>query len=1440
MAGIVKRHLLATLLVAASLVAQTNAQTSQLVYSQNFNSAANDATGTSLNDGSNIVGSSAKVWYSTSWGSLPADQQLKALWLTPMESSRVGNFFMPDANPNQYVSAFSANFSVLVNYNRSLQTVADGFSLNFGKFNNTTSAYGGEAGVYSAGDGKTGDVLSFSFYTLTGAQKIEARYNGTTIASTPATIVVNNKTDGPPPNTAYLPVNISWDSNGVDLSYNGNTILSNVAIPGFNPGVGYKFAMAARTGSAFENLFVDDIAINTTVAPFVWSGGTGNWTTAGNWTVGTAPTTNNNWIVLAGAGGNANNNAVTAMQGLVFGSNATGSYVLSGNAFTIGADGIANNSTSTQTVSSNLTLGASQTFSANTGTLAFNGTINAGTNTLTVNGSNAVTINGALTGSGAFLTKSGSGNFTLGGTSAITKDTSVSAGTLQIGSGASLSNRMGSIASQAGESAAVNVNNGTWTNSSSLTIGTDGNGTLNLNGGSVSNTSGYIGYNATSVGVANVSAGTLSTTGALVVGNSGNGTLNLNGGTVSNTNSVLGWETNSTGAANVSGGNWTNNGIMIIGRFGNGTLNLTGGNVSNNAGTIGSANGISGVVSVGGGTWTNNGSLTVGLAGNGTLNITGGNVSNTFSRIGDQSNGVGVVTVSGGTWTNNGSISVGLSGNGTLNISGGTVNNGLTTIGGHASSTGVVNMSNGTWIHTGNLTIGSSGSATLNLTGGNLTNQSSTIGFGVVTAVANVSGGTWTNCGPMVVGSSGNGTLNLTGGTVSVGNGTGTLSLAVYGTSTSTLNIGNGTTAGTLQAGTVTGGGGTALVRFNHTGNHTLGSKLAGSLSVNKTGLGTTILSGNTTYTGTTTINSGTLEIASTGLLGGGNYSRAIVNNGTFIHGSNSNQILSGTISGSGGLVKKGNGTLTLSGANTYNGGTTILGGILATSGNERLADANSVTIGSVGRLRIGGIETIDSVSGAGSVNLQGHLTTGASSSSYAGEFAGWGTLTKSGQGSFTLTGASAHTGDTIVSGGTLVLANANALWSGGVVNLQSGGTITVNQRTFIGALDQNGGIVNGTGELVATLTATNNGSLDAVIADGPDFAAGILKRTSGTTTIGAANTFTGAINLQGGTLQLAEGGSFSSASSLATSSGATMDLNNKSQTFSRISGAGGTVSLGTGNLTVNQSSESEFGGSITGSGGLTKSGAGNLTLTGASTYLGATTVSAGQLTVDGSIASNATIQSGARLTGSGRVGGLIINSGATVNPGNSPGALSVDGNAVWNAGSNYDWESLAINTDGGIQTAAGTDWDFMDISGTLTLGGLSGATPFNLNLTSLSSSTSAGEIPDWDPNIGSTWLIARAASGIYLDSSLVGMNQNYSSFFNINTAGWSGGLPVGGFQVITLGSSTDLYLQAVNSAAIPEPGQVAASILLLIGISGYVWHKRRKEAKAKAAADTA
>lgn len=81
---------------------------------------------------------------------------------------------------------------------------------------------------------------------------------------------------------------------------------------------------------------------------------------------------------------------------------------------------------------------------------------------------------------------------------------------------------------------------------------------------------------------------------------------------------------------------------------------------------------------------------------------------------------------------------------------------------------------------------------------------------------------------------------------------------------------------------------------------------------------------------------------------------------------------------------------------------------------------------------------------------------------------------------------------------------------------------------------------------------------------------------------------------------------------------------------------------------------------------------------------------------------------------------------------------------------------------------------------------------------------------------------------------TLVSVGTNYSSLFNIDTTGWSGGLTTGGFQVITLGNTTDLYLQAIGSAAVPEPGQIAASLLLLAGIGGYVWVRSRKGAKKK------
>src|SRR5690606_31004859 len=76
-------------------------------------------------------------------------------------------------------------------------------------------------------------------------------------------------------------------------------------------------------------------------------------------------------------------------------------------------------------------------------------------------------------------------------------------------------------------------------------------------------------------------------------------------------------------------------------------------------------------------------------------------------------------------------------------------------------------------------------------------------------------------------------------------------------------------------------------------------------------------------------------------------------------------------------------------------------------------------------------------------------------------------------------------------------------------------------------------------------------------------------------------------------------------------------DLDGFDLVMPSIAGSGGTITLGSGTLTVNAASAQSYGGSISGTGGLTKAGAGTLTLTGASSYSGPTTLNGGRLVLD-------------------------------------------------------------------------------------------------------------------------------------------------------------------------------------------------------------------------------
>jgi len=566
-------------------------------------------------------------------------------------------------------------------------------------------------------------------------------------------------------------------------------------------------------------------------------------------------------------------------------------------------------------------------------------------------------------------------------------------------------------------------------------------------------------------------------------------------------------------------------------------------------------------------------------------------------------------------------------------------------------------------------------------------------------------------------------------------------------------------------------------------------------LALIKDGEGTQILAGSNSYGLETKINAGTLQVGNGGASGGLG-AGDVINNATLVINRSSAYALGNDISGSGQLVQAGPGTTTLSGSNTYTGGTTVSAGRLATSGNERLADTGVVTVGSGGTFALGGQERIGSLGGAGAVELGGTLTTGADSSEFSGRITGAGSLVKDGAGIFTLSGSNNYTGDTSIHGGKLVLASSNSLGQASVVKIGAGGTLEASQRVVVGFVDLDGGTIIGSDKLVSALTLVNSGTVSG-LADGSDFNAGILKRTVGLATVNGANSFTGTVKIEAGTIQMASGGSFDQGSSLYLYDGATMDLNGYAQAFSKLDGAAGTVSLGSGNLTVRGADNSDFGGVIQGSGRLFKDGTGVLTLTGANThsggtevtggrlvgnttslngaitntatvefqqndnanlgasitgdgavvksgagaltiinaqaYTGTTSVEAGALKVNGSLAGGVTVQSGAMLGGSGSVGGQItVSEGGNLSPGNSPGVLTAANGLSLATGSTFTWE-LTGNTAAG----RGTSFDGVDVTG--------GALSIGIGVTSSLVFDFVGSTVDWENVFWSedrSWLV--------------------------------------------------------------------------------------------------
>ena len=568
---------------------------------------------------------------------------------------------------------------------------------------------------------------------------------------------------------------------------------------------------------------------------------------------------------------------------------------------------------------------------------------------------------------------------------------------------------------------------------------------------------------------------------------------------------------------------------------------------------------------------------------------------------------------------------------------------GLVSIGGTNTGNTSFNLWNGTLTLNrnvqvfGDTTPGSSGRTSLS---GQITGSG---GITVTQGRVTLQNGTNNFTGPVAVNSGATLQLDVGGGTnevipnssaVTVN---GSLNFASGGTETIGSLAGSGTVSSVVGGNYSLVIGGSASTTFSGVINN--GS---GTVSLTKSGTGALTLSGTSSYSGTTTISNGTLQVA--GLLGGGNYGAAISNNASLAFSNSASQTLSGVISGSGTLTKAGLGTLTLSQANSYSGGTvvsqgTLMGGASTSfgSGSIVLGDGNTGTssvvlvANSSGNTTIANAITVANL-GTGLVSIGG-TNTGS------GSYNAW-------TGTLTLNRNVQLFGDTTPgsSGRTSFLGQITG--SGGITVTQGCVTLQSTTNNFTGPVVVNSGatlqldVANGINELIPNSSAvTVNGALN--------FASG-----GGTETIGSLAGSGTVSSIVGGTYRLVVGGS-------------------DSTTFS------GVINNGSGVI------------------GLTKSGAGTQTLSGTSSYSGGTIVSAGQLvgttaSLQGAITNNASVAFDQATTGN--YANTMSGSGSLTKLG--VGTLRITGSNGYSGGTtitNGTVEVSAGGSAGGSAAALGT-----------------------------------------------------------------------------------------------------------------------------------------------------
>jgi autotransporter-associated beta strand protein len=471
-----------------------------------------------------------------------------------------------------------------------------------------------------------------------------------------------------------------------------------------------------------------------------------------------------------------------------------------------------------------------------------------------------------------------------------------------------------------------------------------------------------------------------------------------------------------------------------------------------------------------------------------------------------------------------------------------------------------------------------------------------------------ISGGSLVVQDTIYVGDQNNGTLNISGGTVRTTNIQ--LGNTVYDSNGNPTNY-TGTfnfTGGTLQ-----------LMAEIVQGVGTAGSWTSGA---------------NWTWSGGTIQALGAFTISAPATIGSGG---AIINNNDF------NGTISAALGGTGAFTTSGAGVVTLSGSNSYSGGTNINGGELSISSDANVGGSTSTINFNGGFLQ---------VTGTTLTNLNSHtvnwstfnggfdISNSANTFTVSQNIGGTGSLTVAGAGTLVLSGTNTFSGGVTVIGGVLsVSADANLGAVGNPLTL-NGGTLDVVGTALTSTADHPLGTFGG-----GTFDISTSGAV-FTISQQVNGTGNLTKTGPGTLILGTRDYFTGTTTLAGGTLEIDDPLSLRYTTVNLTTSGITLNLNGINATIGGLSGSQGFDLKGTQILVGNNNANTTYSGVISdsvGGGSITKIGTGTYSPTGNSMYTGPTIINSGILALTTAVNGSTASPLGASTNS---VSNLVLNGG--------------------------------------------------------------------------------------------------------------------------------------------------------------------------------------------------